>query len=173
MSDYYEKFTLLVEDTYDRNDETKVTVVCHSMGCPIISVFFNMVEQSWKDKYIKGLISLNGAYGGAVKAVKTIVSGENLGIFIVKPSDIIIEQKTSVSLSYMLPSRHLWKPHEVIAFTKNKKYTVDDYEEFFRDMNYTTAYEMYKDTYPYAKAGLEAPGVPVFCFYGRGLPTVE
>ncbi|XP_055934698.1 phospholipase A2 group XV-like [Argiope bruennichi] len=173
MGQYYDGVKKMVEETYERSNQTKVTFVCHSMGCPITNYLFNQQSQAWKDKYIKGLISLSGAYGGAVKAMKTIASGENLGILIVKQSTIKIEQMSSSSLTYMLPSRHLWGPDEVLAFTKTKNYTVANYEEFFRDIDHPTGYEMYKDTFPYADESIKPPRVEVICIYGFGLPTTE
>lgn len=39
------------------------------------------------------------------------------------------------------------------------------------DINYTTGWEMRKDTLPYTD--FTAPGVEVHCLYGEGFPTVE
>ncbi|GBL87796.1 Group XV phospholipase A2 [Araneus ventricosus] len=173
MGEYFDALKKLVEETYERNHRTRVTFVCHSMGCPVTTYFFSQQSQSWKNKYIKGLLSLSGAYGGAVKAMKTIASGENLGIVIVRRSDLKIEQMSSPSLAFMLPSRQLWGPNEQLAFTKTKNYTVSNYDEFFRDIDYLTGYDMYKDTLPYAEDGMKPPGVEVVCMYGTGLDTVE
>ncbi|GFX80677.1 phospholipase A2 group XV [Trichonephila clavipes] len=74
MEEYYSNVTNLVEETYHKNNETKVTLICHSMGCPVMTYFLNTHPQEWKDKFIKGLITLNGPFGGAIKAMKTIVS---------------------------------------------------------------------------------------------------
>ncbi|GFS42997.1 phospholipase A2 group XV, partial [Nephila pilipes] len=74
LQDYYANLKHLIEETYEINDETKTTIVCHSMGCPIMSYFLNTIDQTWKDKYIKGMITIGGAWGGAVKAMKTITA---------------------------------------------------------------------------------------------------
>ncbi|GFQ97858.1 phospholipase A2 group XV [Trichonephila clavata] len=170
MQDYYKKLKNLIEETFKKNNRTKVTIVCHSMGCPITSFFLNTMHQPWKDKHIKRLIALGPALGGAVKALKTIAAGENLG-YKVSAQLLKLQQRSSVSLSYMLPSRHLWSPNEVIAFTKDKNYTVENYDEFFKDIGFSTAFEMYKDTYRYAEIGLNPPGVEVHCVFGIGLNT--
>ncbi|GIY88048.1 phospholipase A2 group XV [Caerostris darwini] len=173
MEEYYANMTALVEETYYGNSFTPVTIVCHSLGCPLTSYFLNTKTQEWKNQYIKGLISLAGAYGGAVKAFKTLVTGENLGIRIVSQKKLKIEQKTCPSMAYMLPSRHLWLPNETIAMTNHKNYTVAEYEQFFKDINYTVGYEMYKDNLPYSDTHIKPPGVDVICIYGLGLPTPE
>ena len=58
------------------NNNEKVLFVVHSMGGPMTVLFFQMQTQEWKDKYIRGMVSLAGAYGGAVKALKVFVMGE-------------------------------------------------------------------------------------------------
>ncbi|PRD28714.1 UNVERIFIED_CONTAM: Group XV phospholipase A2 [Trichonephila clavipes] len=170
MQDYYKNLKNLIEETFEKNNKTKVTIVCHSMGCPIISYFLNTKDQPWKDKHIKCLIALGPALGGAVKALKTIAAGENLG-YDVDAKQLKLQQRSTVSLSFMLPSRHLWSPNEVIAFTKDKNYTVENYDEFFKDIGFSTAFEMYKDTFRYAEIGLNPPGVEVSCIFGVGLNT--
>lgn len=75
MADYFNSVKSLTEETYKINDNTKITFVCHSMGCPVMSYFFNQQTQDWKDTHVKALVSLGGAWGGAVKAMKTFASG--------------------------------------------------------------------------------------------------
>ena len=35
--------------------------------------------QAWKDKYIEGYVALAGVFGGASKAIRSLVSGLNRG----------------------------------------------------------------------------------------------
>ncbi|XP_015921525.1 lysosomal phospholipase A and acyltransferase isoform X1 [Parasteatoda tepidariorum] len=173
LQSYFDSVKHLVEETYENNAEAKVTLICHSMGCPITNYFLNQQSQPWKDKYIKTLISLAGAWGGAVKALKTIASGENLGIIVVSQSALRTEQRTSPSLAYMLPTSKLWSKKDPIVITRERNYTVEDYYDFFRDIDYLTAYEMFKDNYENAMKSLEAPGVDVHCIHGTNLETPE
>lgn len=76
MADYFKNIKDMTEAMYTENSQSKITFVCHSMGCPILSYFFNQQSQSWKDKHIHGLVSLGGAWGGAVKAMKAFASGK-------------------------------------------------------------------------------------------------
>lgn len=75
MAQYYTDIKKMTEATYEQNAQVKITFICHSMGCPIMSYFFNQQSQAWKDKYVHALISLGGAWGGAVKALKAFASG--------------------------------------------------------------------------------------------------
>lgn len=58
------------------NGGTSVTLIAHSMGAPMCLHFLQTMDQKWKDKYISKLITLAGAWGGSVKAVKVYAVGE-------------------------------------------------------------------------------------------------
>lgn len=74
--EYFEKLKTLVEDTYTENGNKSVMLIAHSMGGPMSLYFLNEQTQDWKDKYIKSLVTLSGAWGGSVKAVKVYAIGE-------------------------------------------------------------------------------------------------
>ncbi|CAL1265696.1 unnamed protein product [Larinioides sclopetarius] len=166
LSEYFNAVKNLTEETYDLNQQMRVTFICHSMGCPLMSYFFNQQSQPWKDKYVKALVSLGGAWGGAVKAMKTFAAGENLGVFVISQINVRKEQRTSPSLAYMMPSDLLWAPNETLMITDKKNYTVRDFYEFFQDIDFPVGYEMVKDTYPFAHIGFNPPGVEIHCLYG-------
>lgn len=50
-------------------------LIAHSMGGPMTLHFLHLQTQEWKDKYIKCLLTLCGAWGGSVKAVKVFAIG--------------------------------------------------------------------------------------------------
>lgn len=52
------------------------------MGGPMSLTFLNRQSQSWKDKYIQSLITLNGVWGGSMKAIKVYAIGKYLNIII-------------------------------------------------------------------------------------------
>lgn len=60
----------------------------------------------------------------------------------------------------------------VLVSTPNTSYTVQDYQRFFKDMNYEDGWAMRQDTEPLVSA-LQPPGVPVHCLYGSGIPTPQ
>ncbi|GIX81725.1 phospholipase A2 group XV [Caerostris extrusa] len=174
LIDYFNDVKNLTENTFDINSETPVTLVCHSMGCPLMSYFLNQQTQAWKDRYIKGLVSLGGAWGGAVKAMKTFASGENLGVYVISQINVRKEQRTSPSLAYMMPSDLLWAPNEIVMITDKMNYTIKDFYNFFQDIDFPIGYEMVKDMHPYAHTSLNPPGVEVHCLYGVNVTnTIE
>lgn len=67
---------LLVEDTYQQNNNTPVLLVAHSMGGPMSLLFLQDQTQAWKDKYIRAMVTLSGAWGGSIKALKVFAIGK-------------------------------------------------------------------------------------------------
>ncbi|XP_072383690.1 lysosomal phospholipase A and acyltransferase-like isoform X1 [Diabrotica undecimpunctata] len=170
--DFFVNLKTLVEDTYKENNNTPVVLLAHSMGGPMSLTFLNRQTQSWKDKYIRCLISLAAVWGGSVKAVKVFAIGDDLGSYALRESVMRQEQITSPSLAWLLPSKLFWKPDEVLVQTDKKNYTINDLEQFFQGINYPNGWEMRKDTEPY-QVNFKPPGVEVYCLYGTGVKTVE
>lgn len=67
----------LIEDTYVQNNNTAVIMLAHSMGGLMSLYFLNCQPQSWKDKYIKSLVTLSAVWGGSMKAIKVYAIGKN------------------------------------------------------------------------------------------------
>ncbi|CAG9864368.1 unnamed protein product [Phyllotreta striolata] len=171
-SAYFDKLKALVEEAYKENNDTPVILIAHSMGGPMSLTFLNRQTQAWKDKFIQSLISLNGVWGGSMKAVKVYAIGDDLGSYVLRESVMRSEQITSPSLAWLLPSKLFWKPDEVLVQTDKKNYTINDLEEFFKGIGYPNGWEMRKDTEPY-QLQFKPPGVEVHCLYGSNVQTVE
>ncbi|XP_042897494.1 lysosomal phospholipase A and acyltransferase isoform X2 [Parasteatoda tepidariorum] len=134
----------------------------------ILSAYFvDIADMLVKEGYTRGK-NIRGAPYDFRKAPR-----ENLGIIVVSQSALRTEQRTSPSLAYMLPTSKLWSKKDPIVITRERNYTVEDYYDFFRDIDYLTAYEMFKDNYENAMKSLEAPGVDVHCIHGTNLETPE
>uniref|UniRef100_T1H921 Uncharacterized protein n=1 Tax=Rhodnius prolixus TaxID=13249 RepID=T1H921_RHOPR len=143
----------------------------HSMGGPMSVLFFQMMKESWKDKYIRSVVSLSGAFAGSIKALKVFVMGDDLGVFVLNQKVMKEMQITTPSLAWLMPSPVFWKPNEVLVQTEAKNYSLSNIKDFFYDINYMTGWEMRKDQEPYIK--FDAPGVELHCLHGYGLQTVE
>ncbi|XP_067002265.2 lysosomal phospholipase A and acyltransferase-like [Anabrus simplex] len=169
---YFRDLKTLVEETYLLNDKQPVVLLAHSMGGPMSLHFLHGQTQRWKDKYIRSLITLSGAWGGSVKALKVFVVGDNLGSYVLRESTLKTEQITSPSLAWLMPSSLFWHGNEVLVQTDQKNYTVNDFEQFFNDIGYSVGWEMRKDVQKYSFE-FTAPGVEVHCLHGYGVNTVE
>lgn len=161
----------LVEETYALNENTPVTIVCHSMGCPMSLLLLQNQTQAWKDQFISKFITIAGAWGGSAKAVKVFAIGDDLGALALRASVMRQVQITNPSLAFLIPSPGFWKQDEVLVRTANREYTMGQLEDFFNDLGYPIGYEMRKDMMPYLD--FSPPNVEVHCIYGSGLPTVE
>lgn len=103
-----------------------------------------------------------------------IISGENLGVYVINQISVRTEQRTCSSLSYVLPSDKLWAKDEVLVSTPTKNYSVSNFYDYFQDIGFPDGYEMYKDTYSYQSIGLNPPGVEVHCLHGINVTdTIE
>lgn len=122
----------LVEETFEMGGQQRVTLLVHSMGGPMSLVFLQKQTQAWKDKYIRQVISLAGAWAGSAKAVKVFAIGDDLGSFALSGSVLRAEQITSPSLAWLMPSPHFWKPNEVLVSTNQRTYTMSNINEFFK-----------------------------------------
>jgi lysophospholipase-3 len=169
---YFVDLKALIEQTHADNDGQPVIIIAHSMGGPMTLHFLNQQSQDWKDKYIKSMVTLSGAWGGSVKAVKVYAIGDDLGSYVLRESVMRQEQITSPSLAWLLPSKLFWKPEEVLVQTDKKNFTVANLKDFFEAINYMDGWEMRKDTENY-QLDFKAPGVEVHCLYGTAIPTVE
>lgn len=172
LGEYFKDLKKLIERAYKSNGDEKVSLICHSMGCYNSLHFLNQNTQAWKDKYIRSMISLSGVWGGSVKAMKAFASGDNFGVIVIPSLSLRRDFRTFPSLAYLLPSKHVWPEDKVFLEHQDKKYTVNDYEQFFHDINYPTGYQMWLDT-KNLTSPLNPPGVEVHCLHGNGVNTID
>lgn len=168
---YYLALKQLVEEMYEQNGKTKVSIVAHSYGGPISLYFLTrgIVTQEWKDTYIENYIPLAASWSGSNSALTTWING------LLEPGILGISQNlTSVvrslqSTYFLLPHPLIWND-TILIITPTRKYTANDYQALFEDGGYPQGYSQYinlGDSY----SKWPAPNVPTHCFYGTGLPT--
>ncbi|XP_076447791.1 lysosomal phospholipase A and acyltransferase-like [Babylonia areolata] len=171
MQEFFNKTKRLIEDTYARNGNSSVVVVAHSMGNPVMLYFYNhVVSQDWKDRHVRSHVALSAPWGGAIKALKLMCSGEPMGLKYVKATAIRSIQRSMPSVAWLLPSRSLWPPHQVVVTTPRRNYTVSHYRQLFRDLDYDDGFRMWLDTRDLV-SDLKFPGVEMHCLYGVGVKT--
>lgn len=168
-TEYFEMLRELVEEMYEQYQKP-VYLLGHSMGCHYVLYFLNQQPQAWKDHYIKGFISLGAPWGGAVKALRVMASGENDGIPMISNIKIREEQRMTTTNPWMLPFEGFWPKDHVYISTPTYNYTNQDYERFFKDISFEDGWHMWVDT-KNLTGDLQPPGVEVWCMYGVGLPT--
>ncbi|XP_037623834.1 phosphatidylcholine-sterol acyltransferase [Sebastes umbrosus] len=168
-AEYLTKLQDLTEEMYEQYQQP-VYLLGHSMGCHYVLYFLNHQPQAWKDKYIRGFISLAAPWGGAVKPLRVLASGENDGIPMISNIKIREEQRMTTTNPWMLPSEMAWPKDHVFISTPTFNYTTQDYQRLFTDINYEDGWHMWEDTRNLT-GDLHPPGVEMWCMYGVGLPT--
>ncbi len=177
---YFHRLKSMIEDMYNTNGNTKVTLVAHSMGGLVSLHFltgFSEINQAWKDKYIHAYVTLSAAWSGGAASVQSVVSGYHgipdlllFAYYLI--SDFIVPiGRTFESIPWLFPKPSVFG-NDVLISTPSKQYTANDYEQLFRDINAPTVYRAFEGVqgilpnYP-------APNVSTYCFYGVGTPTPE
>merc|ERR1711931_400665 len=88
------------------------------------------------------------------------------------PKEIRPLQRSIPSSAWMLPSEEFYLPDEILVYGPSRNYTVRDYEQFFKDIDFIDGWYMREDTVNLIK-DLKPPGVEVFCIHGIGVSTPE
>lgn len=164
--------TQLTERAFRENGNVSVTIVAHSYGCPLTLYWLQRRSQAWKNRYISRFISLAGPYAGTALSLKVYAAGYNLGVREINGHVMREEQRTSPSLAFLSPSSKLWHSSVPLLTTPDKNYSLSNIEQFFRDINTSDAWEMWKDVYGMLDID-KPPGVAIHCVVGRNVTTVE
>lgn len=75
QEEYHQKLSGLVEEMYATYGKP-VFLIGHSLGCLHLLYFLLRQPQSWKDRFIDGFISLGAPWGGSIKPMLVVASGE-------------------------------------------------------------------------------------------------
>jgi len=73
--EYFQNLKALIEEMHDEYQQ-RVFLIGHSMGNLNVLYFLLQQKQAWKDQYIGGFISLGAPWGGSVKPLRVLASGE-------------------------------------------------------------------------------------------------
>merc|ERR1712107_719726 len=112
---------LLVEEGYEKEGQ-KVVLVSHSMGSVMLHYFLQQQSSEWKEKHIRCLVSLAGAWAGLARALKVFAVGDNMESWVVRAEDLVGEQRTDPSLAWLVPQKGFWSEDEVLVQTPMKNF---------------------------------------------------
>ncbi|KAM4722985.1 phosphatidylcholine-sterol acyltransferase [Rhinophrynus dorsalis] len=171
QKEYFDKLKHLIEEMSEQYNKP-VFIIGHSLGNLYLLYFLINQPQQWKDKYVKGFISLGAPWGGAVKPLLVLMSGDNHGIPMVSNIKIREEQRMTTTNPWMIPTNLGWPESHVFISTPSYNYTYKDYKRLFEDIGFEDGWYMWEDTKGLLE-GLPPPGVDVYCIYGTGIPTAE
>ena len=174
LSEYFRSLTSLIEDTYRKNGNARVTLLAHSMGGIVALYFLNNQSQAWKDYYIHRFVSMNAPWKGTVVITQALASGFNWGQDDVDPWMIREQQRTQESNTLLLPSPGTWRHNDVIVQTPTRNYTARDLRaEFFDDIGFPIGRDFVGNILGKREYVQRNPGVKMYCLYTHGVPTSE
>ncbi|CAF1345406.1 unnamed protein product [Rotaria magnacalcarata] len=170
QDDFFANFTQLVLDTYEQNNQTKIVLVTHSMGGPFALYWLHQQNRSFKEKYIRSMVNIATPWGGAVKALRLMASGDNIDIHGVSPIRIRPYQRSAPSTAFVMPSVNFWGEDETIVVAPKRNYTVNDFKEFFDDIEFPIGYEYWLNNKDLLQE-LTPPEVELHEIYSLQMPT--
>ena len=134
---YFNALKLMIEYSYNNNDNNSITVISHSLGCNVFKRFLSEYipdllgsnETIWKDKYIKLWIPISPPLGGSPKSLRSVISGDDEGMGMIckiygntcNNWYQIIERNLS-GLVWLLPDKQLFSGYNILS--ENNKQTV-------------------------------------------------
>jgi len=145
------------------------------MGCLVTLSFLQNQPQQWKDKYIASFVSVNGPYGGAMKALLALIHGYNLDIKFISPHILRDMQRTFLSTYLMLPNRKAFHPDFLIFFgPSERQFSIKDLENgnLLKAIGHPQGHDLNK-LVANAIDLIKPVGVKVHCVNGDGIPTVN
>lgn len=95
----------LIETTYLENGKKKVILISHSMGSLYAMNLLNLkVDEDWKKRYISTWFAISSPWTGSIRAVKTMVTGDNMGIFLFNDKRFKDMERTFPGIAFLLPN---------------------------------------------------------------------
>lgn len=129
--DWFKQLESLTEYAYKLSDNVGITFIAHSMGGKMILYFLQQMQQSWKDQYVKQVITLSTPWGGSVQSLQAISVGYDFGANLISNDKMKSVQETCPSVVWLMPSSLFWKQNEVLATIGKKNYTLENIDQFF------------------------------------------
>uniref|UniRef100_A0A6G1S892 Group XV phospholipase A2 n=1 Tax=Aceria tosichella TaxID=561515 RepID=A0A6G1S892_9ACAR len=160
----------------------RVTLVCHSMGCTHLLVFLRQQSAAWRQAHIRKVVALSSPWGGAVKALKALVVGEQFNLPIVSELKMRELTRTFPSVAYLLPQAEVYsRPTSqqadfggpVLVQTPQRHYRVDQLEELLHELGLEQQWQWYQKSASLIRPMEPLDDVPMDCLHGLNVPTVE
>ncbi len=167
---------LLIERAFNTSGGRRVHIVTHSMGGPTLLYFLNRRSLAWKDKYVASFVPIAGPFAGALKALRAMVSGDNMGLEIplvkwslLSEDDIARNFRQSGSASYIAPDYDYYGD-QVFITTPTRNYTAADFGQMFTDIGAPVSAALWAKKKDLV-SDLVHPQVTSYCLYGWNVAT--
>lgn len=181
LADYFVDLRLLIEQARSRFGK-QTTLVCHSMGCTNLLVFLRLQAPEWRQENVRKVIALSSPWGGAIKALKALIVGDQLDLPLISEAKMRDLARTFPSIAYLLPLREVFeRPSRlrselggpVMVETPERRYKVGQLEQLLKELNLTQQLDWFHKSAQLIKPLEPLEDVQVDCFYSLNIPTPE
>lgn len=183
LTEYFIKLKKMIENAQDNSVyKKKVTLLCHSMGCTHLLVFLRLQSTAWRQSRIRKLIALSSPWGGAIKALKALVVGDQMDLPLISESKIRKLARNFPSMAFLLPQAEVFgRPSKdnpeiggkLLVKTPEKDYYVDDIDQLLKDLNLNLQLEWFKSSTALIKPLEPLVDLHVDCIHSLNTPTSE
>lgn len=188
LAAYFDQLTGLIEGacrrtgTQDRGQWTPATLVCHSMGCTHMLVYLRAKGAEWRRLHVRKLIALSSPWGGAFKALKALVVGDQLDLPLVGESKMRSLARTFPSIAYLLPQSEVFglankrNPDQatLLVRTPSRSYDPSQVSELLsQGLNLTIQARWYELTTSLIRPLEPLADLRLDCVHSLNVPTME
>ena len=175
---YFTRLRLLIEHMFKNSGGVPAHIVTHSMGGPVGLAFLQRQSSAWKEKYIASLTSFSPPFGGSVDTIKSIISGNNLGVPAVSQDIFWPLQSTCASGVWLLPvvedDEFGWSNDEIILSDQKRVFSAANVSRAFelRGLDQASSFIAFGvQNLSLSQINFVPPGVPVNILRGTGVKT--
>lgn len=193
LDDYFRQLDALIERVQQRRGQSRtgqpVTLVCHSMGCNNMLVYLRAKSSAWRRQHVRKLIALSSPWGGAFKALKALVVGDQLDLPLVSETKMRELARTFPSIAYLLPrpevyassnQRHLnsttGEPSATLPIfvkTPSRQYDARQVGQILLDLGLEDQFRWFEQTSQFVRPYEPIEDLRVDCVHGQNIPTME
>lgn len=135
------RISQLIVQTSLQNGNSSVTLVCHSMGCPLVHHLLLQSDSEWKGKFVTRIIAMAAPFAGAPDVIQSIIDGPIYSFVPVRIAHSLrYASGTWPSLLSLLPynppgiSRPLYNASDIVLFTPSRNYSIADVPNLVQDI---------------------------------------
>lgn len=142
----FEQTRVMIEEASENNRDQRAVLVGHSLGCVLMKWFFTThVTQEWIDRYIHRFVCVSAPFGGAMFAMRAVVSGDYYVPMFHKVYKEEMQMNTGIIMC--LPNRLSYDAHVPLMdiLKENRRVRLNSYNEL-ADRG-LIAFELWRDLY--------------------------
>ncbi|KAL3105764.1 hypothetical protein niasHT_026539 [Heterodera trifolii] len=170
MDAYSAKLKNLIENVFNTTGK-KAFLLTHSMGNLVANNFLNQrMTQAWQQQYLNGTINVSAPWGGSVKTLDALLSG-NPNSFLFNGASLIISNsslrdlvRTFASPAILLPNLLAFQSGTTLVTIQGTAYTVADMANLLALANVPNLATIYQNSASQINAQQHTP---MFCVHGN------